>query len=112
MCTGPTASTTRRGRGQLDLFEANGFGNLPVCVAKTHLSISSDPTLKGAPTGWRLPVREVRASAGAGFIYLDLRGHADHARSELAPRGRADRHRRTRQRGRPLLTIGGVDTLR
>jgi formate--tetrahydrofolate ligase len=40
-----------------------------VCIAKTHLSISSDPTLKGAPTGWRLPVREVRASVGAGFIY-------------------------------------------
>jgi formate--tetrahydrofolate ligase len=40
-----------------------------VCIAKTHLSISSDPTLKGAPTGWVLPVREARASVGAGFIY-------------------------------------------
>jgi len=54
---------------QLDSYEANGFGNLPVCIAKTHLSISSDPKLKGAPTGWRLPVREVRASVGAGFVY-------------------------------------------
>ena len=54
---------------QLDRYERNGFGNLPVCIAKTHLSISSDPSLKGAPTGWRLPVREVRASVGAGFIY-------------------------------------------
>jgi formate--tetrahydrofolate ligase len=54
---------------QLDAFERNGFGRLPVCVAKTHLSISSDPTLKGAPTGWRLPVREVRAAVGAGFVY-------------------------------------------
>jgi formate--tetrahydrofolate ligase len=54
---------------RLELFEANGFGNLPICIAKTHLSISSDPSLRGAPTGWRLPVREVRASAGAGFIY-------------------------------------------
>ena len=53
----------------LDQYEANGFGDLPVCIAKTHLSISSDPTLLGAPTGWRLPVREVRASVGAGFIY-------------------------------------------
>jgi formate--tetrahydrofolate ligase len=53
----------------LDLFEASGLGNLPICIAKTHLSISSDPKLKGAPTGWRLPVREVRAAAGAGFIY-------------------------------------------
>jgi formate--tetrahydrofolate ligase len=54
---------------QLDAYEANGFGRLPVCIAKTHLSISSDPKLKGAPTGWVLPVREVRASVGAGFIY-------------------------------------------
>ncbi len=54
---------------QLASYEANGFGHLPVCIAKTHLSISSDPALKGAPTGWRLPVREVRASVGAGFVY-------------------------------------------
>ena len=54
---------------QIDTFERSGFGNLPVCVAKTHLSISSDPKLHGAPTGWRLPVREVRASVGAGFVY-------------------------------------------
>jgi formate--tetrahydrofolate ligase len=54
---------------QLDTYEAAGFGNLPVCIAKTHLSISSDPSLKGAPTGWTLPVREVRASVGAGFVY-------------------------------------------
>ena len=54
---------------RLDQLEANGFGGLSVCIAKTHLSISSDPALKGAPTGWRLPVREVRLSAGAGFAY-------------------------------------------
>ncbi|MBA2768408.1 MAG: formate--tetrahydrofolate ligase [Sporichthyaceae bacterium] len=53
----------------LDTYERAGFGHLPVCVAKTHLSLSSDPSLKGAPTGWRLPVREVRASAGAGYVY-------------------------------------------
>ncbi|MEV0050986.1 formate--tetrahydrofolate ligase [Saccharopolyspora shandongensis] len=53
----------------LDDYEANGFGDLPVCIAKTHLSLSSDPALLGAPTGWTLPVREVRASVGAGFIY-------------------------------------------
>ena len=58
-----------RASQQLDSYEKNGFGNLPVCIAKTHLSISSDPTLIGAPTGWVLPVREVRASVGAGFIY-------------------------------------------
>ncbi|HLR97230.1 MAG TPA: formate--tetrahydrofolate ligase, partial [Jiangellaceae bacterium] len=54
---------------QLDTYEGAGFGNLPICMAKTHLSISSDPTLRGAPTGWTLPVREVRASVGAGFVY-------------------------------------------
>ena len=54
---------------QLDTYENAGFGHLPVCIAKTHLSISSDPSLKGAPTGWTLPVREVRASVGAGFVY-------------------------------------------
>ena len=54
---------------QLDSYERNGFGRLPVCVAKTPLSLSADPALKGAPSGWRLSVREVRASVGAGFIY-------------------------------------------
>jgi formate--tetrahydrofolate ligase len=55
---------------QIDSFERNGFGSLPVVIAKTHLSISSDPALRGAPTGWRMPVREARASVGAGFVYL------------------------------------------
>jgi formate--tetrahydrofolate ligase len=55
---------------QLATYDANGFGGFPVCIAKTHLSLSSDPGRKGAPTGWRLPVREARASVGAGFIYL------------------------------------------
>ncbi len=54
---------------QLDTYGQAGFGHLPVCIAKTHLSISSDKSLLGAPTGWRLPVREVRASVGAGFVY-------------------------------------------
>lgn len=62
-------SYTPAARKQLDKYERNGFGELPVCMAKTHLSISSDPKLLGAPTGWTLPVREVRASVGAGFVY-------------------------------------------
>tara|TARA_B100001245_G_scaffold168712_1_gene127809 strand:+ start:9981 stop:11687 length:1707 start_codon:yes stop_codon:yes gene_type:complete len=62
-------SFTARANKQLDGYERNGFGDLPVCIAKTHLSISSDPKLVGAPTGWTLPVREVRASVGAGFVY-------------------------------------------
>ena len=54
---------------QIDRYEGNGYGTLPVCIAKTHLSISGDPKLKGAPTGHTLTVREVRASVGAGFVY-------------------------------------------
>lgn len=54
---------------QLKTYTDNGFANLPVCIAKTHLSISGDASLKGAPTGHTLAVREVRASVGAGFIY-------------------------------------------
>jgi formate--tetrahydrofolate ligase len=73
---------------QLDTYERSGFGAFPVCIAKTHLSLSADPALKGAPTRWRLPVREARASAGAGFIYPicgDMRtmpGLASHAAAE------------------------------
>jgi formate--tetrahydrofolate ligase len=54
---------------QIRHYEKSGFGNLPICMAKTHLSLSDDPTRKGAPTGFTLPIREVRASVGAGFIY-------------------------------------------
>jgi len=50
-------------------FEVLGFGAFPVVIAKTHLSISSDPTLRGDPRGWRMPVREVRVAAGAGYVY-------------------------------------------
>ncbi|MGD8684636.1 MAG: formate--tetrahydrofolate ligase [Chloroflexota bacterium] len=53
----------------LDEYERLGFGHLPVCVAKTHLSISHDPKLLGRPTGFRMPVRDVKLAAGAGFIY-------------------------------------------
>jgi Formyltetrahydrofolate synthetase len=54
---------------QLKRFEVLGYGAFPVVIAKTHLSLSSDPTLLGAPTGWRMPVREVRAAVGAGYVY-------------------------------------------
>ena len=53
----------------LDRIEALGYGHLPVVLAKTHLSISADKALVGAPTGWILPVREVRLAAGAGYVY-------------------------------------------
>jgi formate--tetrahydrofolate ligase len=55
---------------QLEAFAEAGYAHLPVCIAKTHLSLSSDPALRGAPTGWRMPVREARLSAGAGFVYV------------------------------------------
>jgi formate--tetrahydrofolate ligase len=50
-------------------YEAQGFGNLPICMAKTHLSLTADPEKKGRPAGFRLPVKTVRLSAGAGFLY-------------------------------------------
>ncbi|WP_171173544.1 formate--tetrahydrofolate ligase [Ruegeria sp. HKCCD8929] len=57
-------------RNQLKDWEAAGYGNLPVCMAKTQYSFSTDPSLRGAPSGHSVPVREVRLSAGAGFIVV------------------------------------------
>ena len=57
-------------RDQLKLWEEQGYGKLPVCMAKTQYSFSTDPNLRGAPTGHSVPVREVRLSAGAGFIVV------------------------------------------
>jgi formate--tetrahydrofolate ligase len=55
-------------RDQLHAWEAEGYGDLPICMAKTQYSFSTDPNLRGAPTGHSVPVREVRLSAGAGFV--------------------------------------------
>src|SRR5690606_24723344 len=57
-------------RNQLREWEAAGYGNLPICMAKTQYSFSTDPNLRGAPTGFGLPIREVRLSEGAGFIVV------------------------------------------
>ena len=54
---------------KVKLYTDLGYDRLPICMAKTHLSLTHDPALKGRPTGWRLPVRDIRASVGAGFIY-------------------------------------------
>jgi len=54
---------------QIAAYEKAGLNHLPICMAKTHLSLSHDPKLKGVPTGFTVPVQEVRASAGAGFLY-------------------------------------------
>lgn len=53
----------------IKLFESVGFGSLPICMAKTHLSLSHDPALKGRPRNYKIPIRDVRASVGAGFLY-------------------------------------------
>ncbi|KAG8191534.1 hypothetical protein JTE90_019598 [Oedothorax gibbosus] len=53
----------------IDLFEEQGFGNLPICMAKTPLSLSADPSLKGVPTNFRIHIQDVKLSAGAGFVY-------------------------------------------
>jgi formate--tetrahydrofolate ligase len=57
-------------RDQLKLWEEQGYGNLPICMAKTQYSFSTDPSLRGAPTGHSVPIREVRLSAGAGFVVV------------------------------------------
>lgn len=54
---------------KVEQYTKQGFGNLPICMAKTHLSLSHKPELKGAPTGFTLPIRDIRASVGAGFLY-------------------------------------------
>ena len=89
---------------QLDSYERNGFGHLPICIAKTHLSISSDPTLQGAPDGLA-PSCPRGACLGRGGIRLpDLWRHANHARPSFPSRRRAHRHRRERRRGRPVVS--------
>jgi formate--tetrahydrofolate ligase len=65
---GSEAIADKSVRDQLHAWEAAGYGNLPVCMAKTQYSFSTDPNLRGAPTGHVVPVREVRLSAGAGFV--------------------------------------------
>ena len=54
---------------QIELYTRQGFGHLPICMAKTQYSFSHDASKKGAPSGFILPIRDVRASVGAGFVY-------------------------------------------
>ncbi len=54
---------------KIELYNRLGFDKLPLCMAKTHLSLSHDPNLKGVPKGYKIPIRDVRASVGAGFLY-------------------------------------------
>ncbi|KAJ4151065.1 hypothetical protein LMH87_011782 [Akanthomyces muscarius] len=54
---------------KVDTYTKQGYGNLPICIAKTQYSLSHDPDLKGAPTGFTIPIRDVRMAAGAGYLY-------------------------------------------
>jgi len=69
MYGGDGATYSEQAEKKLATYEKQGFGNLPICMSKTHLSLSQDPKLKGAPTGFTIHIRDVRASVGAGFIY-------------------------------------------
>jgi methylenetetrahydrofolate dehydrogenase (NADP+) / methenyltetrahydrofolate cyclohydrolase / formyltetrahydrofolate synthetase len=60
---------TPEAEAKIETYNRLGFDGLPICMAKTHLSLSHDPTLKGVPTGFTLPIRDIRASVGAGFLY-------------------------------------------
>ncbi|MBZ0212181.1 MAG: formate--tetrahydrofolate ligase, partial [Nitrospirae bacterium] len=68
---GRGVTLSSRAERRLKWLEANGFGDLPVCVAKTQMSLSDDPTLKGAPKDFDLHVRQLRVSAGAGFVVAE-----------------------------------------
>ena len=57
---------------KVDTYQKQGFGNLPICVAKTQYSLSHDPSLKGAPTGFTVPIRDVRLAVGAGYLYVSI----------------------------------------
>jgi len=60
---------TPEAEAKIALYTRLGFDKLPLCMAKTHLSLSHDPNLKGVPKGFRIPIRDIRASVGAGFLY-------------------------------------------
>jgi formyltetrahydrofolate synthetase len=60
---------TPKAEKQIEEYTRLGYDNLPICMAKTHLSLSHDPALKGRPKGFRIPIREINASVGAGFLY-------------------------------------------
>jgi formate--tetrahydrofolate ligase len=90
-------SWTAEARRDLERYVLAGYGRLPVCVAKTHLSLSHDPSLKGAPSGYTFPIRGVRLAAGAGYLYAlagdimtmpGLPGHPHAAQIDLDADGR------------------------
>jgi formyltetrahydrofolate synthetase len=63
------AEYTPEAEAKIELYTRLGFDCLPICMAKTHLSLSHDPNWKGVPKGYKIPIRDLRASVGAGFLY-------------------------------------------
>ena len=90
---------------KIKLFTEQGLDKLPICMAKTHLSLSHDPTLKGRPRGFRVPIRDIRPATGAGLPLPAARRDAHHAGPAQAAGGRRCRHRRhDRQDHRAVLS--------
>ena len=104
-------SWTPAARRQLRAFKAHGWGQLPICMAKTPLSISHDPARKGRPSGYTFPIVDIRASVGAGFLYALAGPIETLAGAPDAPQGPG--HGRHRRRGdhRPAVTAGGARSL-
>ena len=92
-----------RVREQIRDFQAQGYGHFPICVAKTQYSFSTDPALRGAPSGHVVPIREVRLAGGRRVPGRDLRRDHDHARPATGAGGRADPARRGREGRGPVL---------
>ncbi|KAL6942163.1 C-1-tetrahydrofolate synthase, mitochondrial [Hanseniaspora vineae] len=69
MYGGAEIEISEQAQKKIDMYTKQGFGNLPICIAKTQYSLSHDPALKGVPTGFKFPIRDVRASIGAGYLY-------------------------------------------
>ena len=67
--SGAAVEFSPEAEAQTERYTKQGFGNLPICIAKTQYSFSHDANLKGAPEGFTVPVREIRASVGAGFLF-------------------------------------------
>ena len=90
-------------RGKLKRFAELGYGNLPICMAKTHLSISHDPLVQGAPTGFTVPIRDLRVYTGAGFVTALCGTIVQMPGLGKTPGRPQHRHRRRGAHGRALL---------
>ena len=103
---GKDVAFTANAQKQIRQMNALGFDKLPICMAKTQYSLTDDPTKLGAPEGFAVTVRNIKVSAGAGFLVGADRRYYDHARPAEGPGGRAHRRGRERQDLRPVLMPG------